>query len=95
MSIAIDEVRRVAHLARLDLPEDALVALAEDIDAILAHVAQLEEVDVEGVAPTTSGIEATAPWRTDRPTSERVGQRLLAGAPDRVGDAVAVPRILE
>ena len=54
MSIDTETARRVAHLARIKVEETELPALAEEFNAILGFVEQLNEVDVEGVEPMTS-----------------------------------------
>lgn len=47
--ISADDVRKVAHLARLQLPEDKVTAYTGQLERILDYVAQLEAVDTEGV----------------------------------------------
>ncbi len=54
MSIDIETARKVAHLARIKVEDDRLPELAENFNAILGFIEQLNEVDVEGVEPMTS-----------------------------------------
>ena len=54
MAIDIDTARRVAHLARIEVAEDDLPALAGELSGILGFMEQLMEVDVDGVEPMTS-----------------------------------------
>jgi aspartyl-tRNA(Asn)/glutamyl-tRNA(Gln) amidotransferase subunit C len=56
MSTDADTVRRIAHLARIALAEDEVEHLREELNAILAFVEQLSEIDVDGVEPMTSVI---------------------------------------
>lgn len=95
MSVSIDEVKRIARLARLELSDDQLERFAGDVGRILDHVRHLEEVDVEGVEPTAHGVALPTKWRADEPTEEDRHDDLLAGAPARMGDAISVPRIIE
>ncbi len=95
MSIEVEEVRRIAHLARLELSDETVRSLTDDIGRILEHVQQLAEVDVTGVEPTAHGVRLSPPGREDVPTEDRPGPRLLEGAPARVLDAVSVPRVLD
>jgi aspartyl-tRNA(Asn)/glutamyl-tRNA(Gln) amidotransferase subunit C len=95
MAVSIDEVRRLARLARLELSEEQLERFAGDVGRILDHVRHLEAVDVEGVEPTSHGVVLPTKWRADVPTEEDVHEDLLKGAPARVGDAVSVPRVIE
>ena len=53
MSITEDQARKVAHLARIAVDDAALPALARELSGILDFMEQLNEVDVEGVAPMT------------------------------------------
>ncbi|MFO0287269.1 MAG: Asp-tRNA(Asn)/Glu-tRNA(Gln) amidotransferase subunit GatC, partial [Brevundimonas sp.] len=59
MAIDAATVRRVAHLARIKTSEDRLEPLAAELNGILAWIAQLNEVDVEGVEPMTSNVAQT------------------------------------
>ena len=78
------------------LIDDAtLERLAAELGKILDHVKQLEEVNVEGVEPTSHGVPLPTRTRTDEAKPGITPDRALAGAPMRVGDAVAVPRIVE
>ena len=54
MSVDAATVRRIARLSRIELPEADVPAMQGEINAILGFVAQLGEVDVDGVAPMTS-----------------------------------------
>ncbi len=56
MSVDVATVRRIAHLARIAVADDEVEHLREELNAILAFVEQLSEVDVEGVEPMTSVI---------------------------------------
>jgi aspartyl-tRNA(Asn)/glutamyl-tRNA(Gln) amidotransferase subunit C len=80
-----------AHL----LDEVALDALTRDLGKILDHVRSLEAVDVTGVEPTTSGMTLAPRTREDTPGPTLDTARALDQAPARVGDAFAVPRVLE
>ena len=66
MAIDAATVRKVARLARIAEPPERLEALAGELNGILAWIEQLNEVDVEGVAPLTSVVHATLPMRDDR-----------------------------
>ncbi len=54
MSVDADTVRRIAHLARIAVPENEIAHLQGELNAMLAFVEQLQEVNVEGVEPMTS-----------------------------------------
>jgi aspartyl-tRNA(Asn)/glutamyl-tRNA(Gln) amidotransferase subunit C len=92
--ISTDDVRKVAQLARLELPEAKVATYTAQLERILDYVAQLEQVDTEGVAPTTRAVEVVNITREDRVEATPVREQLLDLAPQREGDFFRVPRIL-
>ncbi len=91
-----EQVRHVAHLARLHLSEAEEAAFAEQLTDILNYFEQLNELDpqLEGVEPTARAIATTNVTRPDTlvPCAER--EAILAGAPEREDDFFRVPQIL-
>lgn len=95
--MAIDEatVRKVAHLARIALPEERVAPMAQELNAILAWIEQLQEVDVEGVAPMASAVDVSLPQRADIVTDGGAAQRVLANAPKAEDGFFVVPKVVE
>lgn len=95
--MAIDEatVRKVAHLARLALPEDRVAPMANELNGILAWIEQLQEVDVEGVAPMASAVDVSLPMREDVVTDGGQSARVLANAPKAEDGFFVVPKVVE
>jgi aspartyl-tRNA(Asn)/glutamyl-tRNA(Gln) amidotransferase subunit C len=92
--ISAEDVRKVAQLARLDLPEEKIATYTGQLERILDYVAHLEAVDTEGVPPTTRAVEVVNVTRDDRIDPTPVRDQLLDLAPQREGDFFRVPRIL-
>jgi aspartyl-tRNA(Asn)/glutamyl-tRNA(Gln) amidotransferase subunit C len=92
--ITADDVRKVAQLARLALPEEKIAAYTGQLERILGYVAHLETVDTEGVEPTTRAVEVVNVTRQDIVTPTSVREELLDEAPQREGDFIRVPKIL-
>jgi len=92
--ISADDVRKVAELARLDLPEATIATYTSQLERILDYVAHLEAVDTEGVPPTTRAVEVVNVTRDDLVVPTDVREELLNEAPQREGDFFRVPRIL-
>jgi aspartyl-tRNA(Asn)/glutamyl-tRNA(Gln) amidotransferase subunit C len=92
--INAEDVRKVAQLARLDLPEDKIATYTGQLERILEYVAHLEAVDTEGVPPTTRAVEVVNVTRDDSIEPTPVREQLLDLAPQREGDFFRVPRIL-
>lgn len=92
--ISVDDVRKVAELARLALPEDKIATYTGQLERILDYVAHLEAVDTAGVPPTTRAVEVVNVSREDGVEPTEVREELLNLAPQREGDFFRVPRIL-
>ena len=92
--ITADDVRKVAHLARLDLPEEKVTTYTGQLERILDYVAHLQQVDTEGVEPTTRAVEVVNVTRADAVDTTAEREQLLDLAPQREGDFFRVPRIL-
>ncbi len=92
--ITAEDVRKVAQLARLDLPEAKIATYTGQLERILDYVAQLESVDTEGVPPTTRAVEVVNVTREDRVEPTAVREDLLDQAPQREGDFFRVPKIM-
>lgn len=92
--ITADDVRKVAKLARLDLPDDTIATYTGQLERILDYVDQLQAVDTEGVLPTTRAVEVVNAMREDTVVDTDVRQDLLDQAPQREGDFFRVPKIL-
>jgi aspartyl-tRNA(Asn)/glutamyl-tRNA(Gln) amidotransferase subunit C len=92
--ISVDDVRKVAQLARLDLPEDKIATYTDQLESILEYVGQLESIDTKGVPETTRAVEVTNVTREDGVTPTPVRDEILNQAPQREGDFFRVPKIL-
>ena len=95
MSIDIETARKVAHLARIRVEEERLPALAEEFSAILGFIEELNEVDVEGVAPMVSVTPMRLKRRADVVTDGNRQKAILANAPDAREGFFAVPKVVE
>lgn len=95
MSIDIDTARKVAHLARIAVPESDLPKLAGELSAVLAFMEQLNEVDVAGVQPMTSVTPMRLARRADVVTDGNIQAQILKNAPDAREGFFAVPKVVE
>jgi len=92
--IDVEQVRKVASLARLELTEAEEQQFTGQLNSILDYIQQLDELDTKDVPPTTRAIEVSNITRPDKLEifSEREG--LLESAPEREEDFFKVPKIL-
>ena len=95
MSVDSTTVRRVAHLARIAVADDEIDSLAGELNAILAFVDQLREVDVAGVEPMTSVTPMTMKMRNDEVTDGGIGDAIVQNAPAREDHFFLVPKVVE
>ena len=90
-----NDVDRVAALARLELGDEETAEMVRHLEAILEYVATLEQLDTEGVEPTSHVLPLATPLRPDRAHTDFDAERALANAPARDGFAFAVPKVLQ
>ncbi|MGE0063648.1 MAG: Asp-tRNA(Asn)/Glu-tRNA(Gln) amidotransferase subunit GatC [Xanthobacteraceae bacterium] len=95
MSVDTDTVRRIARLARIAVAEDEVEHLKGELNAILAFVEQLGEVDVEGVEPMTSVTPMAMKKRADVVTDGGDAAAVLKNAPATQDDYFLVPKVVE
>ena len=95
MSIDSATVRRIAHLARIAVRDDEVEHRGGEINAILAFVEQLSEVDVAGVEPMTSVTPMLMKKRHDVVTDGGDADAVVHNAPTREGNYFAVPKVVE
>ncbi|MGJ8612412.1 MAG: Asp-tRNA(Asn)/Glu-tRNA(Gln) amidotransferase subunit GatC [Octadecabacter sp.] len=95
MSIDTQTARRVAKLARIQVPESELPALANEFSAILGFIEQLNEVDVDGIEPMTSVTPQRLKRRVDVVTDGGQPVEILKNAPDAREGFFAVPKVVE
>ncbi len=94
MKISKEEIVNVAKLARLEL-DDALVdKLTSQVGNILEYIDTLEELDTEGVLPTTHAISLTNAFREDIEKMHPGTEKALANAPEDEDGCFVVPKIV-
>jgi aspartyl-tRNA(Asn)/glutamyl-tRNA(Gln) amidotransferase subunit C len=95
MSVDADTVRRIAHLARIAVEEEEVEHLRGELNAMLAFVEQLNEVDISGVEPMTSVIPMALKQREDRVTEGDIAADILRNAPATEREFFLVPKVVE
>ncbi|UOQ92027.1 Asp-tRNA(Asn)/Glu-tRNA(Gln) amidotransferase subunit GatC [Halobacillus shinanisalinarum] len=93
--ISKEEVKHVAHLARLSINEEEANTFTKQLDDIIAYAEQLNELDTEGVEPTTHVLNLQNVMRKDEPLEWIKKEDALKNAPDQQDGQFKVPSILE
>ena len=92
--IDLEQVRKVASLARLELTDAEQQQFTGQLNSILDYVQQLDELDTQDVPPTTRAIEVSNITRPDQLETFAGREDLLESAPEREEDFFKVPKIL-
>jgi aspartyl-tRNA(Asn)/glutamyl-tRNA(Gln) amidotransferase subunit C len=95
MSIDRATAAKVAKLARIRVEEANLPALADEFNAILGFIEQLQELDVSDVEPMTSVTPMRLPRREDVVSDGNQQAAVLSNAPDAREGFFAVPKVVE
>jgi len=95
MSVDALTVRRIAHLARIAVKETEIPHLQGELNAILAFVEQLSEVNVEGVEPMTSVIPMEMKKRPDVINDGDIADDIVRNAPETENHFFLVPKVIE
>lgn len=100
-AVTAEQVLRIAELAQLELTTEELPAMQRDLNAILGHVAQLNELDTANVPPMAQTTELTAAGecenrlRDDRRSACLPRETVMAEAPETDGVYFKTPKVIE
>jgi len=92
--ITKEEVKKVAHLARLELDENEINNHAEQLEKILEYIKQLEKINTDDVACTTRAIEVINVFRKDEKINSSFTEEILELGPSREDKYFKVPKII-
>ena len=95
MTLKSDDVRNIAHLARLHIDEDSIEQYTSDLSSILTLVEQMNQVDSSGVVPLANPLDATQRLRDDAVTEIDERDKFQQIAPDVAEGLYRVPRVIE
>ncbi|WP_070120943.1 Asp-tRNA(Asn)/Glu-tRNA(Gln) amidotransferase subunit GatC [Bacillus marinisedimentorum] len=90
-----DQVKHVAHLARLSITEDEAEVFTKQLDNIISFAEQLNELDTTDVEPTTHVLDMKNVLREDNARKWLTQEEALLNAPDKQDGQVKVPSVLE
>jgi aspartyl-tRNA(Asn)/glutamyl-tRNA(Gln) amidotransferase subunit C len=95
MAVDAATTRRIAHLARIAVKDEEVAHLAGEINAVLAFVEQLAEVDIEGVEPMTSVTPMEMKKRADIVNDGGMADDIVRNAPATEDHFFLVPKVVE
>jgi aspartyl-tRNA(Asn)/glutamyl-tRNA(Gln) amidotransferase subunit C len=95
MRLTPEQVEHVALLARLQLGEEERARFTTQLNSILEHFEQLQQIDTSGVPPMSHAVAMSNVLRDDDPNPSLSPEEALQNAPDKARDCFRVPRVLE
>jgi aspartyl-tRNA(Asn)/glutamyl-tRNA(Gln) amidotransferase subunit C len=95
VSLSLEELKKVAKLARLEVSEADLAHLQPQISAILDYVEQLQKLNTENVEPMAHPLPVQNVFREDEPAPSLPVNDALSNAPNRIGDYFGVPAVFD
>lgn len=92
----IMDVRKIAHLARIELADKEIEEYQAQMDHILQYVEQLNAIDVEGIEPTAHAVPVFDVVREDKTDGTELDRdTVLLNAPDTAHDQIKMPKVVE
>lgn len=95
MSLSLDQVRKVATLGRLEMAEADLARMQQQLSAILDYVAQLQQLQTEGVEELAHPLPIRNVFRPDEPAPSLPVDEALRNTPTRLGNYFGVPAVFD
>jgi aspartyl-tRNA(Asn)/glutamyl-tRNA(Gln) amidotransferase subunit C len=93
--ITKEQVKHVANLARLEISDEEASMFTEHLSSIITFAEQLNEIDTDGIEPTTHVLDLKNVMRKDEPRQWITREEALKNAPDHKDGQYRVPSILE
>ncbi|WP_221394760.1 Asp-tRNA(Asn)/Glu-tRNA(Gln) amidotransferase subunit GatC [Dyadobacter sp. NIV53] len=95
MKIDKESLKKIAHLARLEIKPEEEESLLSSMDSVLSWMEQLNEINTEGVEPLTHIMDEANIWREDINKNTLTRAEALANAPSKNDTYIMVPKVIE
>ena len=95
MKIDKESLKKIAHLARLQIKPEEETTLLSSMDSVLSWMEQLNEIDTEGVEPLTHILDEANIWRQDISNNTLSREEALSNAPSKNDTYIMVPKVIE
>lgn len=93
--ISADIIKKVAHLARLNVNDDELSKYTQNISQVLELIEQINSAQVDELKPLANALDATLTARADEVTETNQREQLLKLAPATEAGLILVPKVIE
>ncbi len=95
MALTLDDMNKIAHLARVGLSDDEKLRYTDSLNSILGLINELQAVDTTGIKPLAHALEVTQPLRADVVTEDNQRDAYQAIAPAVQDGLYLVPKVME
>lgn len=92
--ISIDDVKKTAHLAKLNLQDEELQKLTRDLGNIVQYIEKLNQLDLTHITATSHAVDVSNVFREDAAVHSQVGEEVLKTAPEAEDNLFKVPKII-
>ena len=95
MSINKEEIKKIAHLARINVSQAELEQVEKKLVGILALIEKMQEVDTAAIEPMSHALDINQPLREDEVTEKDIRDKSLSLAPHSEQSLFIVPQVIE
>jgi len=90
-----DEIKKIAHLARININENEAKKVSEKLEGILGLIDQMTEVNTDSIEPMAHALDITQPLREDKVTEVDMRKKALKLSNETDQSLFIVPRVIE
>lgn len=94
-TLSADEIDRIAHLAKLNVPDDQRLSLTHDLTNILALVEKMKTENTDAILPIAHPLNVTQPLRADEISEKNQRDLFQENAPEVAEGLYIVPKFIE
>ena len=89
-----NDVRKIANLAKLEIPQQDLEGFTEKMNQILGFIDNLSKLDTQNIEPTAHTLQVTNAFRKDEVQESQVQEKVFKGAPKEEDNLFMVPKVI-
>ena len=95
MSIKKEEIKKIAHLARINVSQDEVNQVEKKLDGIMTLIEKMQEINTESIEPMSHALDIDQPLREDKVTEKDIRNKSLSLAPHADNNLFIVPQVIE
>ena len=95
MKFENDEIKKIAHLARININKNEADKVGEKLEGILGLIDQMTKVNTDGIEPMAHALDITQPLREDKVTEVDIRKKSLKLSNETHQSLFIVPRVIE